>query len=725
LALGTIAPIGGVALANEDSDTGAHLEEIVVTATKRGNESVQNVPIAIDALSGEQMQTFGIQTYNQIDMKTPGLVFTHASGYQEPYIRGIGADYPGIGLEPPVATYVDDVYYQRATGANFDLVDMSSIEVLKGPQGTLYGRNATGGAILLTTNNPTNKDEGSITLEGGNLGHKRGDLILNYAFTDRLAVRLAARYDDQDGYLDNPVTGVSFGGFQSRTARLKISYTGDVWSALLSVDYNLQHDRVVQRQADPGIVAPECVPCAITGATPPPGLYETFQNDAAGPTRAENSDISLKLTGDLGPITVMSITAGHLSHFHSGTDEGAYGGAPSPYAISLENAVVDYNDGNDLEQEFRVLSHFTGPVNFLAGLNGQYSDERNEFGISGASFTTYPGGALTTSPRLYTYSVSPYADLYFDLTSQLKLTVGGRFNKDRKDTSVLVESGLLGPAFRYDDSWNNFTPHAILSYEPDKDQTYYFSYSTGFKSGGFNLPSFAQSPTDILQPEKIKSFEVGAKNRFLNDRIQTTAAVFYYDYKDVQVAFVSPGRGEIKQNAASAKAHGVELDAQFAATDQLTLGAGYAYLHARFTDYPNASINTPSPGGLGFTTITANLSGTPLTRAPDNTLYASGTYTFPVTTGWKAGFTGLTRFTSAYDFNPDAGGTAGLDMQRPFAITNFSGFIGTDDDRLKLGFFVNNAFDRFYLVLANTSALGAYRGPAAPRTFGGNISYRF
>jgi iron complex outermembrane receptor protein len=707
------------------SETEGGLQEIVVTATKRGNESIQDIPIAISAYSGQQLVAYDIQRLDQMDFKTPGLVFTESSNYVQPYIRGIGEDYPGIGLEPPVSLYIDDVYWQRATGGNYDLVDLQSLEVLKGPQGTLYGRNATGGAILMNTNNPTNKDEGSATVEGGSEGHERADLILNYAMTDQLAARLAVRYNNTDGYLYNPASGLEFGGQRSKSVRFKVGFTDDAFSVLWSIGYAEERDRAGLRQAMYGINAPLCVVCAITGATAPTGAYETYQGDEPGVGASHIADTNLRITVNFDQLTFTSITAGRTTGIHSGTDEGAYGGAPYPYALNIETAQVQFNWGNDLLQEFRLASHYNFPLNFLVGLNGQYSDEANQFYITGAAFTTFPNDMLYENPHLYTYSASPYAELYWDITSALKLTVGGRYNSDRKDATDTVEGGAFGPSYRYDDKWDDFTPRAVLAYSPDSTQNYYISYSTGFKSGGFNFPSFANSPTDILQPEKIRSYEVGAKNRFFNNRLQTTAAAFLYDYTNIQVGFVDPVRGEIKENAGAAKGYGLELDAEFAATDQLTVGAGYGYLHARFTSYPDASIYEPNPAGVGLVTTKENLHGTPLTRSPDNTVNANFSYNFPVTAGWKASVNGVTRYTSQYDFNTDRGGTLGLDYQRSYALTNFTGFIGPNDDRYKIGFYVNNAFNRLYYMLVDTGSLGVYRGPAPPRTYGANFTVKF
>jgi iron complex outermembrane receptor protein len=223
---------------------------------------------------------------------------------------------------------------------------------------------------------------------------------------------------------------------------------------------------------------------------------------------------------------------------------------------------------------------------------------------------------------------------------------------------------------------------------------------------------------------------LGAKNKFLDNRIQTTAAAFYYDYKNIQVSHVDAVRGSVKQNAGAAEAYGVELDAQMAVTSELSLSAGYAFLHARFVSYPNASVFTPAPApplgtGVGLVTTNLDLDGASLTRAPNHTVYGSGTYSFPVFADWKGSVTGLARYTSAYDFNPDAGGTLGLDAQKAYTLVNFTGFIGPGSERYKIGFYVNNAFNKLYYEFVNTGALGAYRGPAMPRTYGGNITVKF
>jgi iron complex outermembrane recepter protein len=717
-AIATVATAGtGTLLAAEPEEPA--VAEVLVTATKRGAENIQSVPMAISAYSGDQLQSLGIESFSSIDLKTPGLVFTSNSGTVQPFIRGIGAEFPSSGLEAPVSVYVDDVYWQRAWGSNYDLVDLSTVQVLKGPQGTLYGRNATGGAILITTNDPSHKDEGKIFVETGSLDHVQTDVVLNKALTDRLAVRVSGRYTNQDGYLNNPVSGVSFGGFLGKTIRAKILYEGDAFNVLLSGGYTENTGLTGLRQAYLG--APLCVVCDLTGATPPRGRYTTYQGQDS-PLRFHDGNVSLKITGNLGNLTITSITAADDAFQFSATDETGFSNAPPGQALNFEEFFIDHQTGKDVMQEFRIASHFSGRFNFLAGINGQYSDESIASRVTGAAFN---GADLTALNNVKTTSAAPYAELYYNLTDALKLTVGGRYNYDRR-TAESTPGGLVAaPTYPYTGSWKNFTPKVVFAYTPDESQNYYASYNTGFKSGGFNFPSFANSPTDILRPEKIRSYEVGAKNSFFGRRVLTTAAIFYYKYDDIQVSHVDSVRGSIKQNAGTAEGKGVELDGQFAVSEQLTLGLGYAYLHARFTDYRNASVFEPSSSGIGLQTAVLDLTGVPLPRAPDHTANANATYNFPLSSSWKGSLTGIARYTSAYDFNPDRGGPLGLDHQKAFAIVNLSGFVGPNDEKYKIGFYVDNVFDKLYYDLVTTTGLGSYHGPAAPRTYGANVTVNF
>jgi iron complex outermembrane recepter protein len=716
-ALATVATVSSGALWAAESEPA--LEEVLVTATKRGAENIQSVPIAISAYTGDQLQKLGIESFSSIDLKTPGLVFTSNSGTVQPFIRGVGAEFPSSGLEAPVSVYLDDVYWQRAWGSNYDLVDLGSVQVLKGPQGTLYGRNATGGAVLITTNDPSQKDEGKVFVETGNLNHLQADVILNGALTDRLAVRVAGRYTNQDGYLGNPESGVDFGGYLGKTIRVKLLYQGDAFHVLLSAGYTEKTGLEGLRQAI--LPAPLCVVCVLTGASPPQGRYTTYQGQNR-PLRTHNADVSLKVTDNVGDFTITSITAAHDAFQFAATDETGFSNAPEGQALNFEEFFIDHQTGKDVMQEFRLASHFSGPLNFLAGLNGQYSDESIASRVTGAAFG---GAALTALNDVKTTSAATYGELYYNFTDALELTAGGRYNYDRR-TSESTPGGLVAaPTYAYEGSWKNFTPRVVLAYTPDESQNYYASYNTGFKSGGFNFPSFAQSPTDILRPEKMSSYEVGAKNSFFGRRVLTTAAIFFYKYDDIQVSHVDSVRGSIKQNAGTAEGRGVELDGQFAVSDQLTLGLGYAYLHARFTDYHNASVFEPSSSGVGLQTAVLDLTGVPLPRAPDHTAYASASYNFALSSSWKGELSSIARFTSAYDFNPDRGGPLGLDYQKAFTLVNLSGFIGPDNDAYKIGFFVDNLFDKLHYNLVTTTGLGAYHGPAVPRTYGANISVRF
>jgi len=719
---------------NADAEAEESDSTIVVIGTKRGDARLQDVPVAISAYQGEQLETLQIQSVDSIDLKTPGLVFTENSGTVQPYIRGIGTEFPTPGLEPSVSLYLDDVYWQRATGANYDLVDMESIQVLKGPQGTLYGRNATGGAILLTTANPEFETSGKVLAEYGNLDRQRVDAVINVPLSDTFAVRFAGRYADRDGHVVNPFTGTDFGGFERFTLRGKALYDGPGLDALLTVSYNEDEARPGLRQAILG--APLCVACVFTGATPPTGEYETFQGFDRLST-AEVFSATLKLDVDLSDeLTLTSISAYRDADQVAGTDEGNFAGA-GPFAIPLLLFSVDNNEGEDLLQEIRLASDFRGPLNFLFGVNGQKTDEEFTATVSGAD----PALPISSTIFVETRSISAYGEIYYELSDTVTATVGGRLNYDKKTADIALGDNLLFvplviPGFpvnyTYEDSWTDFTPSATLAWAPSSDQNYYLSYREAFKSGGFNAPSFGQSPSDILEPEGIRSYEFGAKNSFGGGALRTNLAIFYYEHSDIQVAFVDAIRGSVRENAGRSSAFGVELDVQTRPSDWFSFDFGYSYLDAEYDQYdaaslfqPSTTITPPLPIPIGLETTSVDLAGSPLTRAPKHTIYANANVNFDISDSWEVRFGGIIRHTSEYDFNPGRGGVLGLDFQDDLTLVNLNGSVGQIGDGLEIGFYVNNLFDVFYLKNVTTGQTGAYQGAALPRTYGAYVSFEF
>jgi iron complex outermembrane receptor protein len=708
-----IAQSGSAAAPNAGSPG---LEEIVVTAQKK-SEKLQTVPIAISAFSPAELAAYDTRNLEDLQIRTTGLVYTEASGSAQPYIRGIGVDLAAPGLEPPIAVYVDDVYWQRAFGNTFDLVDLEQVEVLKGPQGTLYGRDATGGAILLKTKNPTAAEEAAATFEYGNYDHAQGKFFVNEPITDDLRVRIAGQATNQDGFVNDPSIHRTYGGLEHYELRGKIDWTpSDILSFLFTSDYKYADDSAGTRQEITD--APGCLVCALTGAKPPSGFYDSkqgFVSDAE--TRSLSESLITKIT--LDDYDIKSVTAYQRHHFENGTDEGAMGSV-----LPFLNFFIA-TSGMDFMQQFQVSSKYSGPLNFLAGLDLQYSRDTIFDNLTGAAFEgPPPGDRVSAQGNVKTQSISGYGEGYYQFDDAWKLTLGARYNVDRKIfdtqnapyTATLFGSTGTGASH----NWYDLTPRAVLSYNVDGGN-YYLSYSKGFKSGGFNLPTF--TPEGNLGAEKLTSIEVGAKNGFFDNRVHTTVAVYHYSYKDIQVGIVDPVRGEIKQNAGSAETVGAEFDAEAAVTDQVTVGGGVAYLHARFTQFKDAAFYVPGPAG--FTVVHGDLSGTPLTRAPDWTEYLNATYKFDLMDDWSGSLSVVGRYTSAYYFNPGGGGPLRADTQNAFGTMNLTGTLTPPDRQFKFGFYIDNLTGTHYRDLVDTGAEGIYGAAAPPTLFGFNVEYDF
>jgi iron complex outermembrane receptor protein len=700
--------------------------DIVVTAQRR-NESLQKVPIAVTAITPAAIQNLNIRTIDNIQTVTPGLVFNTGYAFPQTYIRGVGTLAALGGLEQPVSLYIDGVYVPRSVGTVFDLIDIGSVEVLKGPQGTLYGRNATGGAILINRANPTHEFGATGELEYGRFNHIKADAAINLPVNDQFAVRLVAGYVKDDGFIRNVFTDKRNDGRRAVTLRGKALWEPTTnFSALLSVEYD--HTNLLTpapgKQLSTGAL---CVPCGL-GVTTPAGFYQV-NNDFDGNRPGYALDTTLRLQYEAGPLSFQSISAYRKVTFDRASDRGGTDSDTSPIPLLRS---FGYFKGETYSEDFQVSSRFEGIVNFLAG--GQVVSDRGlvDFGLSGLAlglpYSSTAASIANTTQHIRTNSYAAFAEVYIKPIHRLTITLGGRYSRDtRRMASIVSPEGVAvldpgGPAaFAQRVSSNKFTPRAVIAYDTGPVNLY-ASYTRGFKAGGFNTPSFGPQPVPI-RPENITSYEIGAKFASADRRTHLNVAAFRYIYKDLQVSSVDIlSGGQFITNASSAHGKGIEAEFNQEVGKWLTFSAGAAYLDAHYVSYPNASIFVPTAGG--YANGVADLSGVRLPRAPKWTAFVSPSIHVPVGDDYLLRLSPVLRYTSSYDFEPDGGGPDHNDRQKRLTLVNLSGGIGPRSGRYEIGFYVDNLTNRKYYSLIVTGNFGAAGYAVRPRAFGARVKFK-
>jgi iron complex outermembrane receptor protein len=656
--------LGQTALAQEQRESGASeiLEELVVTARRR-EEGLQNAPIAISAYTGETLEYRGVTKLDEITRFVPNLTiennpsFGGASNSAAIYIRGIGQKEFLPTSEPGVGLYVDGVYIARSVGAILDLIDIERLEVLRGPQGTLFGRNTIGGAINITTVTPEPGDE-----FGGEIGAAYGtdDRInlrgaLNIPMSDTLAARVSVASFQQDGYVDRS-DGIDLGDDDTITGRLAVAWRP---SDRLSLDFRLDATR--DKENGPamellgidftdlsqlnGLVAavpPPMAfvhnittaavgpgqPCAATDAAGngitsnpnSPNCYDNRyvgkdgKNDGTAPARSESdvlglsADISYEINDNL---TLRSITA-----WRDLDSEFARDGDHSPHRISQ---FQDTLEQTQFTQELQLLGTYER-MNWIAGIYYFAEDGDNENTLDFTISNFRSGGEFDNK------SMAAFAQLTYDFTDQLHLTVGGRYTDESKkfhpdqviyqnyyagisqvlppghplaalDAPFLQAGTRILPDLEKELEINEFTPMVNLSYDFADNIMAYAAYSEGFKSGGFTqrvfppvIPPFTAPPgtpdIDLIptyDPEFVDGYELGFKSTLLDGRMRFNGAIFHTDYDDLQVQ-VFDSVAPVTENIGSASIDGVELEMQTAPGDGWLVEASLSWLDAGYDE---------------------------------------------------------------------------------------------------------------------------------------------
>ena len=561
------------------------LEEIVVTATRRETD-LEKTPISISVLGAADIQRNHVVDLTDVTNLTPSLVYMPRGG-SEGYlsIRGAIIFDNSPGTDPAVSMYIDDVVRVSPADVQPDVYDIDRVEVLKGPQGTLFGRNSIGGVVSMYTNQPTFKDGGTaeITYGENNLVELKG--MYNTALIDN---KLAARFVVSDTSVDGNVRDITTGGDLNAEHQLslrgKLLFTpSDALRFVSSFDY--LHKQGTQAEWLLGNYYPALVP----GLT-----YNPEQTAQGEPGEQGQTNWGLTERGDwtTGLGTFTSITG--YRHLDATNTKTLF-----PVNALILNA--DEHD-NQVTQELRLASPVDRPLTWIGGVYflHSYKDgptNASQDYVPGSFFaqkaTGFPPPILYQNDQVaYTTSAAPFADVAYNLTDKLKIDVGGRYTWQEKSGSAFLNS--TGGIIRGSDlhaaqngSWTAFTPAATLTYQASSSLMSYATVSRGFLSGGFNANSSTDKGLAIpFDSEYVWNYEVGTKFNGLENRLRANIAAFIDKYTNLQVIQLDTTTQDvITTNAGAARVGGIETDLEGAPTQWLTLGLKYDYLDSRFTQF--------------------------------------------------------------------------------------------------------------------------------------------
>ncbi len=623
------APPSAKAQQATTSDSETTLQEVVVTAQRR-SERLQDVPISVTAVTGQQLADAGITTSIDLTMVTPGLKMDTAGAYVQPAIRGITSTIQQPNAESNVATYVDGVYFPNEQGAIYGLPDVQDVQVLKGPQGTLFGRNATGGAILINTIAPSLTETTGIA-DGsyGSFNMSTVDGFLSVPIVpDKLAMSVTAYHYSTTGWENNLlVEGQHVGtGEKDDLFRAKIRFVpwdGADFTLTDSYSYTNDHDGFDFTVLN-GNSAFAGIPGVIIASQP-----NTFAEAHIPDNHVRQEAASLRGEIELGPGVLTTTTAYQDTVAHLFVDL-------SDVPVDI-GSVAYASEFTDISQEFLYTTHQLGR---FRGIGGLYYFQDNG-GVLPLEINTFVGPAIENDAQViwqkdFDHSYAAFGDGTIDITDQLSITGGLRYTRERVKGNASIEfltNAPLTPGPLGTVTYNNTTPRASVVYKLDPNANVYFTYSQGFKSGVFNSTSFQTTP---VKPETVDAYEVGFKSRPLKT-LSFDVAAYYYDYKDLQVPALLTIDNAITQiltNAATAKIYGAEFASVWQATNALNFSAGLEYLHARYSNFPDASLDVPIPGCVcGNENVIGNVSGNTMIRSPTISGNLSGNYTWTLPKG--------------------------------------------------------------------------------------------
>ncbi|MEZ5737255.1 MAG: TonB-dependent receptor [Novosphingobium sp.] len=679
--LGLAAMSTTPAFAQTDSSEGGANAPIIVTAQRRAEAQV-DVPITIANISSDQLATANVAELGDIAKVTPGLRFdSSGGGFFQPSIRGIGTAVTTSGGGANVGIYIDGFYSPNPLAADFDLISVESIQVLKGPQGTLFGRNTTGGAILVQTSEPSteaNEFKGKVSY--GRYNELDAQSFNNFVISDRVALTVEGLYRRGDGWRTDISSGRKVGDYENWSARLGLKAE---LSDNVEVILRWKHGQI----DDPGTLLTSSFVDDEFGLGAPfggiPGTFTTNKNEIASGLIPEffrsNSDaLQATIKADLGFADLTSYSQ-YRSEKLNQSIEVDYSGLEL-----LQLGLPNINE--TWSQEFLLNSKPGTPLQWTAGLfyfqNSDTYITHIDNGGSGPNERIRFGGSGTVAK-----SYAAFLDATYEVTPRLFVTAGVRYAHDKIDdaywnTRFLANQFMLADGtvvdapggrvylrdyqpeavdFAKDD---RITPRFVIRYKPTEESSVYASYTQGYKAAIMDVGGTCQNSPficNLVRPETIDAFEVGFK--YDSRGLSFETAAYYYDYKDLQVSLFEAGTAQIV-NAAKSEIYGIEGQLNYQVTPQLKLMTGASWVHARYKDFNSAPVYTRcsdfgqdfvdancTPNGITFLVIGQDLDNVTMQRTPEFTGFLGARYTADVG-GGELALSGNLYYTSEFFFGP-------------------------------------------------------------------------
>lgn len=722
------------ATAPVDAQNDNRIDDIVVTAEKR-SEGLQNIPIPITAVSGQTLERAGVKNVNDLVQLVPSLQFGTRSTNIFIALRGIGQAGQDIGSQSGVTVSLDGVPLLNHFMMNPSFLDVERVEVLRGPQGTIQGRNATGGAINVYSKGPTDQTEGDASVTVGNYARFGVKGFVNVPLSDDFMARVSFQRDGAKGWLYNGYLHRRNDNADLSEIRGQLLFKpSDTFSMRALVDYTRDGSdpsfSIILGRADPNRPTLPETPGYAFPKNDPDNL--TFYHNEPNQRDVKDIRVTLITRADPSPDVSLTWTTGFIKHDIALTNLDV---DATPLPSSKFDLIGLY--AKQMTQEFTATANLGSRADVVAGVFYMHGESSEPLYLSLRTYKNY----LVYLPQEKLDSIAGYAQFRYNLTDKLRATVGGRYTLDSKsyfmDAMVATTRVLLSSK----NSWKAFTPRFVLDYTPSSDSLIYASVSRGFKSGGFNTLGDISQPVNTFNPEYIWNYEIGTKVALFDKKVRMGLTAFYADYTNLQQTVfrlneVTQVRFPRVENSSTAKVKGIEFEIEAAPATGLRLTGSATYLHSKFGKFCNndplypglpteASCVGVTAGGKPLPPGAENLQGNVLTQAPKWQFNSSVQYSFPISGGLQITARTDYKWQSRVFFdiynNPQ-------NAQGAYGLLNGSLALGTRDNAWSLTGWVRNALDKRYISSgsAGSGANAAVTGSVGmPRMYGATIYHRF